>query len=265
MPDATAIQIADLQRAGKLPARLTQEQLRALKNSLENHARFVAGDALEEVLDTLRDGLLGILNPKQVRRDGAELPVTEGPTPASLRGELTQLLSRFGDGPAIAEEINLAFKLKTVLDVADGAGKFVREQTDVDEYPAWEFVRTYDRKEPRLWKGDEGTEDKCLGAGFASRWYQAAQQSGDVDAARMLLENNRMIALKSSGIWAALGSFDDGLDNPFPPFAFNSGMDVEGVPYNECVQLGLIEDGEKPEGADFDFGKLFAMPEREAA
>jgi len=41
-----------------------------------------------------------------------------------------------------------------------------------------------------------------------------------------------MIALKDDDVWDQLGSsdfFPDGLDNPYPPFAFNSGMDVRDV------------------------------------
>lgn len=265
MNSQTAKTIADLQRSGRLPASLTQEQVSRIADSVNRYGGYFYDDALQEIFDNLKAGLEDVLNPKQVLREGAEKTVTEGGTSASLRGDLTQLLSQYGDGVALANAINLPFKIKTALDVADGAGKFVREQTDVDEYPAWNFVRTYDRKEPRLWKGDEGEEDKCLGEGFDSRWQEAATKSGDDDALRIFNETGKMIALKSSEIWQELGSFDDGLGNPFPPFAFNSGMDVEGVPYNECVALGLLDDGEKPEGSDFDFSRLFSMPERVAA
>lgn len=59
-----------------------------------------------------------------------------------------------------------------------------------------------------------------------------------------------MIALKDSPIWAALGDgagdYTDTLDNPFPPFAFNSGMDWRDVPRAECEELGLIAGDETP-------------------
>ena len=53
-----------------------------------------------------------------------------------------------------------------------------------------------------------------------------------------------MIALKDDPVWEQLGSsdlFDDGLDNPYPPFAFNSGMDVQDVDRDEAIKLGLID------------------------
>ena len=53
-----------------------------------------------------------------------------------------------------------------------------------------------------------------------------------------------MAALKSSGIWQVLGDFPDGLGNPYPPFAFNSGMWTEEVSRDEAIQLGLIGEGE---------------------
>ncbi len=72
-----------------------------------------------------------------------------------------------------------------------------------------------------------------------------------------------MIALKSSGVWQALGDgaggYTDTLGNPFAPFAFNSGYGTDGIPYNECVKLGLLDAGDKPEGSGFDFMSLFGM------
>src|SRR5690606_41386403 len=54
----------------------------------------------------------------------------------------------------------------------------------------------------------------------------------------------RMIALNTDPIWEKLGDpsfFDDGLGNAYPPFAFNSGMDVRDVGRDEAEDLGLIE------------------------
>ena len=58
-----------------------------------------------------------------------------------------------------------------------------------------------------------------------------------------------MIALKDSPIWEALGNgaggFRDTLGNPYPPFAYGSGMDWIGIDRDECISLGLI-DGDTP-------------------
>ena len=57
-----------------------------------------------------------------------------------------------------------------------------------------------------------------------------------------------MIALKSSPIWAALGAgaggFRDTLGNPYPPFAYGSGLDWDDVERERCEELGLIGPGE---------------------
>ena len=53
-----------------------------------------------------------------------------------------------------------------------------------------------------------------------------------------------MIALKNSDIWDRLGdstTFPDALGNPYPPFAFNSGMGVEDISRAEAERLGVIE------------------------
>jgi len=62
-----------------------------------------------------------------------------------------------------------------------------------------------------------------------------------------------MVALKSSGIWQALGDFEDGLGNPYPPFAFNSGMILQDVERDEAVKLGVIDELAVIEPRNLDF------------
>lgn len=106
-------------------------------------------------------------------------------------------------------------------------------QTDanVEEFPAWRLVRYGSREEPRDWN---------------ARWNEAARQVGWKGVAR----NGDFVALKSSPIWEAIGAgagnHKDTLGNPFPPFAFNSGMDWESVDRDECEAIGLAPDGKKP-------------------
>ena len=51
------------------------------------------------------------------------------------------------------------------------------------------------------------------------------------------------VALKSSPIWQALGDgvggFKDTLGNPYPPFAFGSGMGWTDVSADDAASLGL--------------------------
>jgi hypothetical protein len=64
-----------------------------------------------------------------------------------------------------------------------------------------------------------------------------------------------MIALKDDPIWDALGNWtgedengkevSDSLGNPYPPFAFNSGMWFKEVARPECYKLGLLQPTQK--------------------
>lgn len=58
-----------------------------------------------------------------------------------------------------------------------------------------------------------------------------------------------MAALKSSPVWEALGNgaggFRDALGNPYPPFAYGSGLDWEDVDADGARALGLLADGEE--------------------
>ena len=77
--------------------------------------------------------------------------------------------------------------------------------------------------------------------------------------------HGRMAALKSSGIWRALGDgeggFNDTLGNPYPPFAFRSGMWTVELDRGEAEELGLLAEGEAAAAADFDLAELFAGAE----
>jgi hypothetical protein len=109
----------------------------------------------------------------------------------------------------------------------------------VDEWPALELFRAEDRLRPRgdpSYKGDASI-------GWGDRWQEAARASGDDDALACYQKFGRMVALKDSPIWDELGNeWEDSLGNPFPPFAFGSGMDVEQIGREEAIALGLMDD-----------------------
>ena len=54
-----------------------------------------------------------------------------------------------------------------------------------------------------------------------------------------------MVALKTSPIWQALGDgaggYRDTLGNPYPPFAYGSGLAWADVSRDEAIELGLID------------------------
>jgi hypothetical protein len=252
-----------------LPTNLGSGELRQLDAAIKRQSIFSARTLSEYYLGKIKNTVESIINPKQVEREGNDQTVTEGFNPATARQELRSVLQQLGYSPAAGEEGTikdlasdgrLQLVVNTNTQLAQGAGAFIKSNDPdvVDEYPAWALVRFEDREHPRNWDGD-GEEKK--GSPFGSRWMLAAQTCGDVDAARILDSTGRMVALKSSDIWQALGDgaggFEDTLGNPFPPFAFNSGMWTQDVSRADAEELGLLDKGEKAEPAALDLASLF--------
>ena len=102
-------------------------------------------------------------------------------------------------------------------------------------FPAWKLVRIYDRNLPRAWAM------RWQAAGDSVAWEGAAKgyprPTGDP----------RMIALKSSPIWQAIGAgaggYGDTLGNAYPPFAFGSGLGWIEATAAESKEAGLGESG----------------------
>lgn len=250
-----------IRSGGSLPAGARQ----AAAASLQKFSSVIAENILQQTVDDFFGGIQSILNPKQEERAPSTInsqpsTATIGATPQSLRADILEKLRGFGSAPELAEKLNLDFKIKVAREVAQGAGRFVADQTNVDEYPAWELKRVYDRDVPR---GEEPTHPSDP---WPTRWVKAAESIEDgEDLIAILQHTGRMVALKDSPIWQALGDgaggYDDALGNPFAPFAFNSGFDTEGVSYNDCVEIGLLRQGQKPEPANYDWSKLINLPE----
>ena len=93
-------------------------------------------------------------------------------------------------------------------------------------FPAWRLERYGTRAEPRDW---------------TRRWREAGNAVGWEGACRA-----DFVALKGSPIWEALGQgaggFTDTLGNPYPPFAFSSGMGWTPVRRGDCARYGLDPD-----------------------
>ena len=153
---------------------------------------------------------------------------------ADARMRLTRALRNMGHDtvnargvadPASVRRLNLIIETRT--EMAANAAR-VNSQTAGTCYafPAWELVRYEGRRMPRDW---------------AARWKAAGDATGWVGASQ---DYGQMVALKDSPIWAALGNgaggYRDTLGNPYPPFAFSSGMDWRGVRRPRCIELGLI-------------------------
>ena len=99
-----------------------------------------------------------------------------------------------------------------------------QNQDTLAQFPAWHLTRYGRRDEPR--------ED------WPARWHFAGEAVGWDGAIQ-----SKMIALKASPIWSALGDgaggFSDTLGNPYPPFAFNSGLSWTDVSLEQCHAVGL--------------------------
>lgn len=97
-------------------------------------------------------------------------------------------------------------------------------------FPALKLERIRQRKQGRDW---------------AARWKAAGESVGWEGVCR---DGGRMVALKDSPIWQALGDgaggYRDCLGAPYPPFAFGSGMGVLNVSRKDAIALGLISDEE---------------------
>lgn len=152
---------------------------------------------------------------------------------ADARAKLLSVLEQMGhspldDGglknPASIRRLNLIIETQTQM--ASSVAR-VSEQTEatLDLYPAWELTRLESRAVPR-----QDWQKRWRSAGDAVHWEGALQE--------------RFIALKSSPIWAALGNgaggFTDTLGNPYPPFAYSSGLDWMDVDRETCEKLGLV-------------------------
>ncbi len=155
---------------------------------------------------------------------------------ASARDHLEGILERMGhsmsDGgglrnPASIRRLNLILETQTQM-AASVARLQGQSPAVVVEWPAWELERLEERALPR--------------PDWAARWNLAGQSVGWQGALPTHI-GGRMVALKSSPIWQALGDgaggFRDTLGNPYPPFAYSSGMGWSDVSRRECAELGL--------------------------
>jgi hypothetical protein len=79
------------------------------------------------------------------------------------------------------------------------------------------------------------------GDDWPSRWVAAGGE--------LYEKGTRMIALKGSPVWTALGAgqggYTDTLGNPFAPFAFGSGYGLRELPRGECLMIGVIDEGDE--------------------
>lgn len=158
-----------------------------------------------------------------------------------LMDELGQMGHSPTDGGGLSNPASIR-RLKLITDTQrQMAASVARMNTQTEgvlhQFPAWELARVSGRNIPR--------------SDWPARWAAAGASCGFEGALQ-----DRFIALKDSPIWQALGDgeggYRDTLMNPFPPFAYGSGMGWVAVARAECVALGLIDEDEevgRPDGA----------------
>lgn len=215
MPLAEAVQIA--RARGILPTSLDSAQLAQVDAAVKRRAVFSATVENVRVLQGLSAGvdavLSGAASAREVREQLLDLHAALG-TPAGpgLPGTVQDVTSfRRAD-----------LQVRTLVDTAHGLGWHTQgmEAETLDAYPAQELRRFI---RPKVKERD-----------WAARWSRAGGR----------FFGRRMVALKTDEVWTRLGDtslFPDALGNPYPPFAFNSGMDVQDVDRAEAEALGLIE------------------------
>lgn len=237
--------LLELGRRRLMPTTMSAAELRGLDAAVRRQSFFSARTALTEVLAAYQRDLAGLLSPRteqRMREDGTVESFTAGMDPATVRLRVKEVLERLGYQPEadkrgtiqdLSSNPRINLVIETNLQMAQGYGFKRQGQEVIAAFPAWELYRLEERREKRDWR---------------ERWRLAGQQSGRaLNDGWTLTSDGRMVALKNHPIWEALGSsalFDDGLDNSYPPFAFNSGMWVEEVSRSATEALGLLAPGQ---------------------
>ena len=211
---------AELQRVKDLlPTTLGSEEIRGtiaadiLRRSVFS-ARMASATYLAQIRDVCARVIAGEINQATAVKELVVALRDMGYSPAD-DGGLTN--------PASLRRLNLIVDTQTQMAASVAR---INNQTEATLmlWPAWELVRFEGRAKPR--------QD------WAARWRAAGAAVDFIGAAQ-----NRMVALKSSPIWQALGDgaggFKDTLGNPYPPFAYSSGLDWMEVTAEECERLGL--------------------------
>ena len=143
-------------------------------------------------------------------------------TPDELKGTIKDLYSK----------ARLDVILKTNVATARGFVRYANGMTPgaFAAFPAQKLLRIRQRKQGRAW------DARWKAAGDSVGWKGATPDFGT------------RTALKDSPIWQKLGEgaggYRDGLGNPYPPFAWGSGVGVVDVSRKEAIELGLISDEE---------------------
>ncbi len=221
---------------GLLPTNLDTAALRELDAALRAQSFYSAQTSNAYLLQLYRDRIAGILNPQPAAGES-----TTQFSPAYVRSAIKDFLTEVNYQPApedagtirdLSSDARVNLVIKTNRELAQGQGMWIKNQQPalLNAFPGQELFRAESREQPREW---------------LMRWRLAGSQTGDpIGKGWTITTDERMIALKNHPIWTLIGSsalFKDALDVFWPPFAFNSGMWVRDVDYDETAKIGLIK------------------------
>lgn len=192
-------------------------------------ARTSVKEYLDEVKEILHDYVTGVGTVKDGANEGEPISMGKGRARILMYEKLMELgLVGDADGDSkriddLASSIRLNLIIDTQSQIAHSLDQLENASDPIQKIinPCWELVRDEQRQNPRNW---------------LVRWNDAANRVGWDGVAN---NTDRMIAKKESPIWQELGNAPDGLGNPYPPFAFGSGMGWEVVSASEIEELGL--------------------------
>jgi hypothetical protein len=231
--------LASLARRDVMPTNLGTAQLQQLGRDVQLDSLYSARTMLGDLLDGYKDRIGQMINPQQIIRDGQ--PVTVGLSEAYATQEIQDLLQQLGYKPNadergtlldLSSDSRVKLVLQTNVQMYQGEGWWLQGQNTavLDEFPAQELFRAESRVHQRDW---------------IARFRLAGAQTGDpMGTGWTITPEGRMIALKNHDIWNWLGSsqlFSDGLNLPWPPFAFRSGMNVRDISRAIAESIGLIQ------------------------
>ena len=205
-----------------LPTSMSSAELSGLSTAIRERSLFSAHTIFEDHLHNIGTVIDDILGGRLDATKGREL------LQDSLAGTDYDPGKHEGGLQDLGSDERLDLIIKTNVDMARGYGQWREGQDEAVllAYPAQELYRLEKRREPRNWH---------------LRWLNAAGEVGDETAAAALRNYGRMVAAKDSAIWTALSAFG----TPYPPYDFNSGMDVRDVGYKQAVAMGVIQPGQQ--------------------
>lgn len=221
--------------ASVLPTSLSSAELEQIDVEILERATFSARVTSAEYLDEI-DAVLAEYVDGKIDLASARLRLKEKLKVIGYRAEPGEE----GTLKDFSSDVRTNLVLRTNAAQAQGYGDWMQGQDPaiLDQWPAQELYRARNSKVPRKWR---------------ARWSEAGGK----------LINGRMVARKNAPIWSNISRFG----SPYPPFDFNSGMDVADVDRKEAMALGLIDRDTqiKPQTRGFNDDLKFAPSIRSAA